>query len=124
MAATQQTQAIAVANQLISLSATLIGLYQQMVILDAAWTDNSVANVLAAMKTVALGADGAPGAADGAPNVGHPIDPALYPALQRSLSSTQLGQLKSILDGVVAYVGGSAVSTQAAARPILNAAVG
>jgi hypothetical protein len=124
MAATQQTQAIAVANQLVSLSATLIGVYQQMVVLDAAWTDNGVAAVLAAMKTTTLGADGAPGAADGAPNTAHPIDVSTYPALQRALSATQIGQLKTILDGIVSYVGGSAVSTQAAARPILNAAVG
>lgn len=124
MAATPQTQAIQVANSLISISSQLISLYQQMVALDAAWTDQGVATTIAAMGTVALAADGTTGAADGAPNVAHPLDPTKYPTLTRALSSTQIGQLKTICDGLVSYVGGQAVSTQAGARAILNSAVG
>lgn len=124
MAATQQSQAIQIANQLISLSAQLIAIYQQMVILDAAWTDDGTATVLANLATVALNADGSLGASDGAPNTAHPINPTTYPALARAVSSTQITQLKTILDGIVNYVGGQAVTTQAGARAILNAAVG
>jgi hypothetical protein len=61
---------------------------------------------------------------DGAPNVAHPINPTLYPTMNRAISSNQIAQLKTILDGIVAYVGGSAVTTQAGARAILNIAVG
>lgn len=124
MAATQQSQAIQIANQLISLAQTLISVYDQMVVLDAAWTDNAVATVIAAMGTVALNADGTLGAADGTPNVAHPLNTATYTTLSRAMSSNQIGQLKTILDGIVNYVGGTAVTTQASARPILNAAVG
>lgn len=119
-----QTQAIQVANGLISASQQLMTLYQQMVVLDAQWTDQGVAAILAAMGTVAQGADGSLGTADGAANITHPLDPAKYPSLNRAISSNQIGQLKTILDGIVSYIGGSAVSTQASARPILNVAVG
>ena len=124
MAATQQSQAIQIANQLVSMSTQLLSIYQQMVILDAAWTDDGAATVLAAMGTVAINADGSTGAADGAPNVAHPLNPATYPTLVRAISSNQIAQLKTILDGIVSYVGGSAVTTQASARGILNIAVG
>jgi hypothetical protein len=125
MAATPQTQAIQVANSLIAVSQQLIQLYQTMVALDAAWTDQAVATTLAAMGTVALKADGTAGTVDGSPNAANPLDPTKYPALAHLLSSTQIGQLKTILDnGIVNYIGGQAVSTQASARAILNAAVG
>lgn len=124
MASGPQSQAIFVANQLIANANLLMTLYQSMVSLDAQWTDDGVANTIAAMGTVAIGADGTVGAADGGPNVAHAINPATYPGLTRLISSNQIGQLKTILDGIVNYVGGSAVSTQASARPILNVAVG
>jgi len=124
MSATPQSQAIQVANQLMSLSQQLLGIYQQMVILDAAWSDDAVATIVAAMATTALNADGSPGTADGTPNVAHPINLVTYPSLQRAVSSTQIAQAKTIMDGIVNYVGGSAVTTQAGARAILNAVTG
>lgn len=124
MTTTPNTQAIQVANQLMSLSQQLIGIYQQMVVLDAAWSDDSVATTIAAMTTTALNSDGTLGTADGSPNVAHPISLTAYPTLSRAVSSNQLGQAKTIMDGIVAYVGGSAVSTQAGARAILNAVSG
>lgn len=124
MAATAQSQAIQIANQLISLSSALLSIYQQMVVLDAAWTDDAVATTIAAMGTTVLNADGSAGAVDGAPNVAHPINLALYPTLSRAVSSNQIGQAKTIMDGIVAYLNGTAVTTQASARPILNAVSG
>jgi hypothetical protein len=119
--ATPQTQAIQVADQLIQLSQDLMAVYNQMVVLDAAWTDQAVATTLAAMQTSSLNADGSIGAVDGTPNVAHPISVG---GMTRSISSNQVAQLKTILDGVVAYINGTAVTTQASARPILNVAVG
>lgn len=124
MPATPNSQSLQVANQLLSLSQQLLGVYQQMVILDAAWTDDSVATILAALTTTALNADGTPGTADGAPNAAHPISLVAYPALSRAVTSTQIAQAKTIMDGIVAYVNGQAVSTQAGARAILNAVTG
>lgn len=124
MAATPQSQAIQTANQLISLSQQLLGIYQQMVNLDSAWSDDAVATTIAAMTTTALNADGSPGTVDGAANVAHPISLTTYPTLSRAVSSNQIGQAKTIMDGIVAYVGGSAVTTQVGARAILNAVTG
>lgn len=124
MASTPQTQAIDTANRLVSLSQQLLSIYQQMVVLDAAWTDDAVATTLAAMKTAIVNTDGSVGADDGAPNAAHAVSPASYPSLSRALTATQYGQLKTILDGIVSYVGGTAVSTQASARGILNFATG
>lgn len=124
MSLNQQTQSIQVANTIIGLSAQLLAIYQQIVILDAAWTDNGVANVLNALGTVALNVDGSTGAVDGSANVTHPINPALFPSLSRTLSATQITSLKTILDNVVTYVNGGAVSATASARSILNSASG
>lgn len=124
MAATPQTQALQTINQMVSLGQQLLTIYQQMVIIDAAWTDDAMATTIAALKTATLAADGSIGAVDGSPNIAHPISPVDYPSLGRALSSNQVGQIKTILDGIVAYVGGQAVSTQASARGILNFTAG
>jgi hypothetical protein len=122
--ANANTQAIQVVQGLVSASQQLMALYNLMVTLDAQWTDQSVATIVAAMATVTQNADGTQGASDGSPNVAHPINLTTYPSMPRSISSNQVGQLKTILDGIVNYVGGQAVSTQTGARAILNAAVG
>lgn len=123
-AATQQSQAIQVANSLFGLAAQLMSIYTQMVALDAAWSDNGLAAVIAAMGTVTLNADGSLGTVDSTPNVAHPLNPATYPTLQRALSSNQIAQIKTVLDNVVTYVNGSAVSATSGARAILNSSVG
>lgn len=124
MAATQQSQSIQVANNLCAAASNFLAVFQQMVGLDAAWTDNGVAAVLAALPTAALNADGSLGTADGSPNVAHPIDTRIVTSLQHMLSSNQIGSLKTILDELVSYVNGSAVATQAGARAIINAGIG
>jgi hypothetical protein len=124
MATTAQSQSIQVANGLISCAQQAMVLYQTLSQLQQQWTDDSVAAIIAAMGTVATNADGSLGTADGTPNVAHPIDPSKYPAVTRAISSTQIGQIKTVLDGFVTYVNGSAVTTQSGARAILNAAIG
>lgn len=124
MAATPQTQALQAVNDLVSLGQQLLTIYQRMVVIDAAWTDDSMATTIAALKTAVQNSDGSVGADDGAPNATHPISPTAYPSLSRALSSTQVIQIKTILDGIVSYVGGTAVSTQTAARGILNFTTG
>jgi len=124
MAATPQSQAIEVANGLFSAAQQLMGVYNLMIKLDAEWTDDSVATFVAAFSTVATNADGSLGAADATPNVAHAIDPSKYPAMTRAMSSNSIAQIKTILDGIVTYVNGSAVTAQPGARAILNNAVG
>lgn len=123
MTAVPQQQALNTINNLISAAQTIIAVYNNQAALDQYWTDNGVANIMAAMGTVALNADGTVGAADGAPNETHPLSPTTYPSLTRTLTPTQVTQIKSILDAVVSLINGNAVSAQTGARAILNAAV-
>jgi hypothetical protein len=123
MSGTPNSQAVKIANQIVALSQQLISTYQQIVALDAAWTDTSAATLLAAMGTMAQNPDGSLGTPDGTPNAAHPINTLLYPVMSQAVSSTQLAQAKTILDGVRAYVEGQAVSTQVGARAILNAMI-
>lgn len=124
MASTPQTQALNVANTLVSIAQQLISVYGQMDVLDAAWTDNAIATVLGTLGTIALNPDGSLGAQDSTPNPNHSLNPNLYPTLTRALSSTQLTQIKSICDAVVSLLNGNAVTAQGGARAILNQAVG
>src|SRR5262245_47669551 len=124
MAATPQSQAIEVTNKLISAAQQLMTVYLMMVNIDAEWTDDQVAAYVSKMSTVAVNTDGSLGAADATPNVAHPIDVGKYTSLGRAMSSDQIAQLKTILDGIVQYVGGQSVAAQPGARAILNAAVG
>jgi len=120
MSGTLNSQAIRIANNIVSISQQMMVLYQQIVALDAAWTDTGAATVLAAMATTAVNADGSPGAADGAPNTAHPISSV---ALSQALSSTQFTQAKTILDAIKSLIEGNAVTAQGGARAILNVTI-
>jgi len=121
--ATPQTQAIEVTNGLILAAQQAMALYATLTALNQNWVDNAVPNTVAAFSTVALNGDGSLGAADSAPNTSHPIDTTKYP-LERAISSFEISQIKSVLDGFVAYINGQAVTTQPGAHAILNVAVG
>lgn len=120
MSGTLNSQAIRIANNIVSISQQMMVLYQQIVALDAAWTDTGAATILAAMATTAVNADGSTGAADGAPNTAHPISNV---ALSQALSSTQFTQAKTILDAIRSLIEGNAVTAQGGARAILNVTI-
>lgn len=124
MAATQQSQAIQNANTIIALAGQFLTLNYAIAQISNAWADDGTATVLNAMGTTALGADGTAGAADGSPNVAHPLDLSKYPALSRAISANQIASLLTELQTVTTLVAGSAVSAQPGMRGILNAAVG
>jgi hypothetical protein len=121
MSTNPQTQAIQVANALISAAQQLMGLFNTMSTLDAQWTDQSTATILANMQTALVNADGSLAAADATPTAGHALTAV---TLSRAISANQITQIKTILDAVVTLVNGSAVSAQTGARAILNVAVG
>ena len=124
MTANIQSQAIGLANTTIALGAQLLALYQQITALDQAWSDVNAGATINALGTVAQNADGSLGAADGAPVVTHPISPALYPSLMRSMSANQITVVKTMLDNVATYVNGTAVSATGGVRQALNTASG
>jgi hypothetical protein len=122
MPAIPQQQAINTLNNLIGTAQLMIQVYNSQSALDQYWTDNGIANIVAALGTVALNTDGTTGAADATPVETHPLNPATYNELIRTLTPNQLIQIKTILDAVVSLINGNAVSAQGGARAILNAA--
>lgn len=124
MAATVQSQAIQNANTIMSLAAQLLALSSAITQVGNAWTDDSSANTLNAMATVALNTDGSQGTADGSPNNAHPLSLTLFPTLTRSISSNQIASMLTVLQTIPTLVGGSAVGAQAGMRAILNSATG
>ena len=125
MAATPQSQAIECTNGLINAAHITLQLFNTLLVLQANWTDDQVANYMAQLKTHPLALDGTlitnP---DATPNPANPIDPVEYPPLSRAISSNQVEQLKTTLDAIVDYINGKAVAANPGARAILNAAVG
>jgi hypothetical protein len=124
MAATQQSQAIANANAVMNLGASLLQLYAAITAVNNAWNDDSSLTVLQAMGTTALNTDGTPGAADGTPNPAHPLNTATYPTLTRAIAANDLGSILTQLNAVVGFVNGSQAGPTAGVRSVLNKAVG
>ena len=121
---TPNTQTIQVITSLVNAAQQMMSLYDLIVTMDQQWTDQSVATLSAAMTTCAANADGTMGAVDATPKPANPISTTVYPTMPRSISSNQIAQMKTVVDGLVAYINGQAVTTQPGARAILNVAVG
>jgi hypothetical protein len=124
MAATPQSQAIGIANQLITAADTLIQLDYVISQINQQWTDVGTANILNAMGTVAQNVDGSMGATDGTANVAHPLNPATYGSLLRAVSANQLASMLTVLNNIPLYINGSAISATPGVRAILNAEAG
>lgn len=123
MSATPQSQAIQVANTYFGLVQQLVTLYQQIKVAKQQWGDDGVANVVAALQTAPLSADGTLGVADGSPNVAHPVDTRIYTTLNRAISANQLNAVVSMLDNIPTFVDSvAAVPQMGGVRAILNSA--
>lgn len=92
MSTTALDQAISGANQLINLCQTFKALRQQLNDFVTAQSSEGWQATWAAMATAAQNADGSLGAADGSPNVAHPIDTRVttQAALAKAVSKTKL----------------------------------
>lgn len=119
-----QQEAINTINNLVTAAQELVTFYNNQSALDLYWNDNGIANMIAAMQTIPLNTDGTLGSTpDSTPNAAHPLNINAYPGLTRTLSPTQITQIKTILDAVVSLLNGNAVTAQGGARAILDAAV-
>jgi len=97
MAATKQTQAIQVANDLISFAAKLLELNTESKKLAAKYADQGVQAVLNAMATRAFNADGSLGTVDVTVVNTNPINTELYPGLNRAVAANDLIAVKNDL---------------------------
>jgi hypothetical protein len=119
MAATKQSQVLQLANTINALAPQVLALADQINQLSAQWAALNGQGVLDALGTVAQNADGSLGATDGTPQTGHPINPALYPALARATSSYNYGATLTLLQQIATLVAGGAPAQQAGAVDLL-----
>lgn len=126
MAATLKSQAINIANQLISCAQTLAIVKDQIDLANAQWSALTLQGVLDAFPTAAANADGGLGGADGSPTAGHPIDvrAAEVGNLSRAISSADLASLNQLLAAVSTLLKGSAVMQQGQAPGLMAKLVG
>jgi hypothetical protein len=124
--ATQQSQAIQNANQVISLAQQLLNLYISITAVNNAWNDDGSLTVIQNLATCALNADGSLGTADGTPNNQHPIDTRVVAnaALQRAVSENTIASCLTQLNNIVSFINGNAVSATPGVRSLLNQVTG
>ena len=118
---TQDKQAAALANDIITLTQNLHDVGQRIAEVSSQWTDVSVADKLNAFPTAAMLATGELGAADATPDVAHVIDPRteLGALLAISLSANDIAGLLTFLQGINACIGGEAVAANGAAPQLI-----
>lgn len=121
MLITLETQAADVVNQIISITASVSQLAQQIASVSTQWTNLSVANMVNAFPTAPALTTGALGTADGTPNVAHPIDVRTTDGalISRAISANDIAGMLTFLQGVQSVVNGSAVSANGAAASLI-----
>src|SRR5882762_6472097 len=122
MAATQQSQAIANANAIVSLSQQLLSLYIAITALNNAWGDDGSLTVMQALATAAQNADGSLGTADATPVNTHPIDTrvAANSTLGRAVSANAITSALTQLNNIVSFINGGALAATPGVRSVLN----
>lgn len=125
MSATPQSQAVSLANTILSIDAQIASLFAQANQVIALWSDTGAEAVVNALPTAALNADGTLGTADGTPNTAHVIDTRVVTALTRAISAADVGALKLyVLGNFVSMCNGTAIGVLPAMRQLINKAQG
>jgi hypothetical protein len=119
-----ESQAIGVANTLLTTAQSLVGLINTINQTSGQYTQLTLGTVFAAMPTATPNADGSLGTADATPNVAHPINAPLLQTnqgltLNRAISANDIGSLLTFLQAVAALAAGSAVTQQGQAPQVL-----
>lgn len=123
MAATKQTQAIAMANEALGYAAALGQLTDNINSFVARYNNQATSTVWNALATAGVNADGTLGAADGAPNNAHPISTAVYPALNRAVAANDMVTFVALLQAFQNFMGNVNVPT-ANRRQVVDPLVG
>lgn len=118
---TQQDQAAAVVNEMISIAATLYGIKGRIDAASSAWTNLGVANMINAFPTAPRLTSGGLGTADVSSTVANPIDTriAVGNLLTMAISPNNLASLLTVLQGLSTGIGGGAVSANGAAVQLI-----
>jgi hypothetical protein len=105
MAQTQQQAAIRAQQMVVALNKQLLDVYAAALPLLLEFTDMSYSTTTAAFPTAVEGTDGSIGAADGSPNVAHPITIPAGNPLNNSANALAIGlqnltDLKAFMENV------------------------
>ena len=119
MAATSQSQAVSIANNLIGIAQSLYGLQTSIQQATGQFTELTLATPLGAMATTAVNADGSLGTADATPVSGHVIDTRVITGLNRAIPATTISSLVTLLQAVNTLLSGSTVTQQGQAPQVL-----
>jgi hypothetical protein len=119
-----ESQAIGVANTLLTTAQSLVGLINTINQTSSQYTQLTLGAVFAAMATATPNADGSLGAVDATPNVAHPINAPLLQTnqgltLNRAISANDIGSLLTFLQAVASLAAGSTVTQQTQAPQVL-----
>lgn len=116
MSATLQSQTIQVINNLVFAANQLIAAKALIDQVSASFTQLTMGNVLTALATAPVNADGSLGTADTSPNPAHDIDPRVFASLSvplgRPLTSGEVTSLLTGLQGVSLYLTGASAAAQ------------
>lgn len=127
MSATLQSQAIALANRLLTAGQTTYDLQLEVSEILTQWTQINAGAVFAALPTAALNADGSLGIADQSPVGTNPIDTrSTLPGsgLSRAISSNDLAVLNTLMGALRSLLAGTDPGAQASFPQVLNKVVG
>lgn len=123
--ATPQTQAIQIANTVISTAAQVQTLYQNIGNLIQQYNDIGASTYWAQFSTCATNSDGSLGSADGSPNTAHVMDTRVVTGINRAISANALSALVSVYESFKNSLDGTADwPQQGGVRQIIDEAVG
>jgi hypothetical protein len=111
MPATEQSQAIGMANQAIAIMGQFQALRATVNEFVTQYNDQGTSTIWNNLGTVAQNTDGSLGAADGSPNTAHPINTGTYTTLNRATSAATLENAVALMEAFQSFLTNSAVAT-------------
>ena len=117
----QSDDAVTYVNQVCQLVGQIKAMRQTVAELITVNANNPIGNLWNVLKTTALNADGTLGTADGSVVAANPIDPRVYPALNRAVSQNALNNALQILVDFNTFCNGTQVAANAARPAQINA---
>jgi hypothetical protein len=118
MPQTKQDSAIAALNQCIAWGVQVRSLRSQFADFVKQYNSEGYAVTWAALATAGQNTDGSLGAADGAPNTGHPIDTRVVTTVNRAVSETAAVAMVTFMSDFANFLGNGAVTTSQRSQTI------
>jgi hypothetical protein len=118
MSATKQTQAVSMANELLSLAGQLQSILFTAQGLSQRYGNQGIQAVLNALPTRAQNADGSLGTPDVSPVAGNPINTDAVTGLNRACKASELIAVKNIMNDYITFMTNATVAAAAQDRTV------